>query len=125
MGRQARKTDLEKVQATLGARIRELRLRRGLSQEGLATRCDMSQKYLSELERGRKAPSFETLASIAHQGFEVRLSDLLFGVDADAAADVTHVDALLAGRPASAQKAILRAIELLLAAGATVNDASK
>jgi transcriptional regulator with XRE-family HTH domain len=67
----------------LGARIRALRTARELTQEVLADHIDRSQKYLSELERGQRSPSWETLVAIAHHGFEIKLASLMFGVDED------------------------------------------
>src|SRR5690242_4538598 len=48
------------VQHRLGARMQALRADRELTQEAVADRIGISQKYLSELERGQKSPSWET-----------------------------------------------------------------
>jgi transcriptional regulator with XRE-family HTH domain len=109
--------DVESVQRRLGQRLQQLRLERGLTQDELARRCDISQKYLSELERGEKTASFETLVALAHRGFQLRMSALLFEVDGEAQTAPRKIDDVLAGRPEAAQHAILQAIELLLGAG--------
>jgi XRE family transcriptional regulator, regulator of sulfur utilization len=109
------------IQRRLGERIQMLRLQRGLTQEQLAERVPISQKYVSELERGAKSPSWQTLVAIAHKGFEIRLASLLFAIDEDAGADVKRLDDVLAGRPKEARADLLRAVDLLLRAG----DASK
>lgn len=44
-----------------GKRLRELRIERGFTQEALAEATDLSVDFLSLVERGRNAPSFETL----------------------------------------------------------------
>lgn len=49
----------------LGARIKELRKRAGLSQDQLAEKVGIESKYLSRLEVGKRLPSFETLENIA------------------------------------------------------------
>ena len=49
----------------LGQRIKELRKARGLSQESLAERASISAKYLSDLERGKRNPTFSTAEKIA------------------------------------------------------------
>ena len=49
----------------LGARIKELRKRKGLSQDQLAEKVGIESKYLSRLEVGKRAPSFDTLEKIA------------------------------------------------------------
>ena len=105
------------AQKRLGARISDLRRQRGLTQDGLAQRCSLSQKYLSELERGEKTPSWETLVALAHRGFEIRLATLLFGVDEDFEPTLSQLDELLAGRPQAVRYDVLNAVKLLLRAG--------
>jgi len=105
------------VERRLGERIQALRHDRKLTQEQLAQRCGISQKYLSDLERGEKAPSLDTLVALAHRGFEIRLAALLYSVDEDVATEVSRLDELLAGRSLTARKNLLKAVELLLQAG--------
>src|SRR5262250_2457343 len=51
---------------SFGAVLRELRLRAGLSQEGLADKAGLSARGLSDLERGaRRAPHPSTLSRLA------------------------------------------------------------
>jgi transcriptional regulator with XRE-family HTH domain len=49
----------------VGARLRHLRRRRGLTLVEAASRAGISPQYLSEVERGRKDPSSEVLAAVA------------------------------------------------------------
>lgn len=49
----------------IGRRIKEARAKRGLTQEQLAERTDITIVYLSELERGIKLPSLTVFVSIA------------------------------------------------------------
>ena len=49
----------------LGALLRAQRLAKGLSLRELATRTNVSNAYLSELERGRHEPSLSVLRAIA------------------------------------------------------------
>jgi transcriptional regulator with XRE-family HTH domain len=102
----------------LGARIRVLRDTRELTQQVVADRLEISSKYLSELERGQRSPSWETLVAIAHQGFEIKLASLMFGIDEDIGAEVQDLSDVLAGRPKEARRDLLRAMELILRAGA-------
>ena len=83
----------------------------------LADRIDRSQKYLSELERGQKSPSWETLLAIAHQGFEIKLASLMFGIDEDVGDKAQNLSDVLAGRPEGAHRDLLHAVELMLRAG--------
>ena len=45
--------------------IKRYRKLRNLTQAKLSEACDISQDYLSEIERGKKTPSLETLITIA------------------------------------------------------------
>ena len=97
--------------------MQALRADRELTQEVVADRIGISQKYLSELERGQKSPSWETLVAIAHKGFDIKLASLMYGVDEDIGAEAKHIHDVLAGRPKEARYDVLRAVELLLRAG--------
>jgi transcriptional regulator with XRE-family HTH domain len=48
-----------------GKRLREIRAQRQMTQEQFAETLDMSVDFLSLIERGRNAPSFETLERMA------------------------------------------------------------
>lgn len=48
-----------------GEHLREIRLKRRMSQERFAEMLDISVDFLSLIERGRNAPSFETLDKMA------------------------------------------------------------
>lgn len=60
----------------LGARLRELRLERGISLSELARRAGVGKGSLSEIESGRRNPTVETLYSICGP-LEVPLTALL------------------------------------------------
>ena len=48
-----------------GERLRQIRLKRRMRQERFAEMLDISVDFLSLIERGRNAPSFETLDKMA------------------------------------------------------------
>ena len=48
----------------MGARIRNARLAAGLSQSGLAERCNLSISFLGHIERGSRKMSLETLVAV-------------------------------------------------------------
>ena len=48
----------------LGLRLRDLRLRRGLTQEELADRCELSKGFISQVERNLASPSIATLTDL-------------------------------------------------------------
>ncbi|HEY2536144.1 MAG TPA: helix-turn-helix transcriptional regulator [Solirubrobacteraceae bacterium] len=51
--------------AAFGLTIREIRNRRGVSQESLALRCALDRTYLSGIERGVRNPSLTNILKIA------------------------------------------------------------
>jgi len=60
----------------IGARLRELRLARQLTQEQLAERSGVSHKFLGEIERGVGNPTIEWLEDVA-TGLDVQVHDLV------------------------------------------------
>jgi transcriptional regulator with XRE-family HTH domain len=48
-----------------GQHLRQIRFNRRMSQERFAETLDISVDFLSLIERGRNAPSFETIEKIA------------------------------------------------------------
>lgn len=56
----------EALMATVGAQLRRLRKMRNLTLEELGRRSDVSMGLLSQIERGRGNPSFNTLVQMAH-----------------------------------------------------------
>ena len=54
-----------KLQEKLGERIRELRKARKITQAILAEKTDLSDNFIGLLERGKTAPSLETLERIS------------------------------------------------------------
>lgn len=48
----------------IGAKIKELRIRKSLTQEELADRCELSKGFISQLERDLTSPSIATLMDI-------------------------------------------------------------
>ena len=62
----------------LGQRIRDLRRKRGLTQEQLAELADLSTPYVSHLERGSKKASLAVLVRLS-ESLEVTADQLLSG----------------------------------------------
>jgi XRE family aerobic/anaerobic benzoate catabolism transcriptional regulator len=74
----SRVTDLR---GRVGARVKQLRQARRLTQEQLAERAGLSYKFIGEVERGRGNPTLTTLAALS-EALGVGLVDLL-GIDPD------------------------------------------
>lgn len=51
--------------AAFGARVRELRVGRGWSQEDFAHRADLDRTYVSGIERGRRNPTLDIIHRLA------------------------------------------------------------
>ncbi len=66
--------------AVFGTTLRELRLKRGLSQEALAHACHRHRTYISLLELGKHSPSLDTLFMLA-DALSVRPSELVRSVE--------------------------------------------
>lgn len=66
---------MKNVNEQIGQRIKEIRKVKGLTQETLSEKAEISARYLSRLEVGQQSASIETLARIAH-ALEVELRDL-------------------------------------------------
>ena len=62
-----------------GRRLRQLRIKRKLSQEELAYRVGMDVSYLSEVENGRKEPCLRKIKELA-QGLDITMSRMMRGL---------------------------------------------
>ena len=60
----------------LGRRIRELRKKKGLTQERLAEKANVDVKYLGNIERGRENPTIGTLEKLAN-ALSVKIHQIL------------------------------------------------
>lgn len=56
---------MDEVVIALGKRIRQLRMRTGLSQEKMAAVAGLDRTYYAGIERGERNPSVKQLAKIA------------------------------------------------------------
>lgn len=67
--------DMKTTRQLLGARIKEIRKLREISQEQLAEKVGLDSKFISKIEVGRSSPSLETIENIA-RALEVEIRDL-------------------------------------------------
>lgn len=67
------------ITKALGGRIRELRIRTGLSQEKFALRIGMDRTYFASVEAGRRNISIRNIKKIA-DGLGVSLGELFDGL---------------------------------------------
>ena len=55
----------EAIKAAFGQCVRELRTKKGLSQEALALACDLDRTYIGGIERGERNVSLVNIQNIA------------------------------------------------------------
>ena len=65
----------ERVNESLGLAVRELRRRRGLSQEDLAHASGLHPTYISGIERGLRNPTWRSIGRVC-EALQVRISEL-------------------------------------------------
>lgn len=61
--------------------IKYERKKRGLSQEGLALKCEIGRAYMSTVENGQRNISIQMLHQIITQGLEMSLSEFFIKYD--------------------------------------------
>ena len=69
------------INSAVGETLRELRQKKGVSQEKLADAIDSHQVYISEIENGKKIPSLTVLYKVARY-FDLSLSEFTALVEA-------------------------------------------
>ena len=69
-------SDETEIQRRFGARLRQLRKLRGLSQEDLALACGLDRTYIGGVERGERNISLLNIYKIA-ESLKVPAADLL------------------------------------------------
>lgn len=70
-------------QGAYGARIKQLRIGKGLTQEQLAERVRVTRTYIAKIENGSQVGALELAIELADL-FEVSLNYLLLGVEWEA-----------------------------------------
>lgn len=73
------------LQVVLGLRVREERLKKGLSQEILAERADVHRTYIGMVERGEKNVTLQNMTKIA-AALGLTVSDLTKDLEKNAGA---------------------------------------
>jgi len=56
---------MSQIQKALGARVRELRTKLGISQEDLAERANLDRTYISSIENGNRNVSIQNIQILA------------------------------------------------------------
>ncbi|HJB57566.1 MAG TPA: helix-turn-helix domain-containing protein [Candidatus Flavonifractor intestinipullorum] len=79
---------------SIGARIKQVRLSRGLTQAQLGARCHMADSAIRRYESGRGNPTFETLQRIA-DALEITVEYLVGGPEKELCDRFDHYGAVL------------------------------
>lgn len=103
------------TQKLVGRRIRSLRHARGLTQQELGERADLSYKYLGAVERGEENPSLLVLERIA-AGLGVELLDIFNFAHEETSPRAlrTTLNRLLAGADAAQMQLACKFLKALL-----------
>jgi len=71
---------IDRIQSPLGAALKSRRLDLGLSQEELANRAGLHRTYITDVERGSRNPSLDTIQKLA-RALQVPLSQLFLQIE--------------------------------------------
>src|SRR5271157_353495 len=71
---------VNELQVVLGRRVRDLRRKRGFSQESFADHCGLHRTYMGGIERGEHNLTVQTALTIG-KGLEMTLSNLFSGIE--------------------------------------------
>jgi transcriptional regulator with XRE-family HTH domain len=66
----------EEILIKFGARIKQLRQEKGLTQEQFAQKCGLHKNYIGMIERGERNPSLINIEVIA-KGLELTIAKLM------------------------------------------------
>jgi transcriptional regulator with XRE-family HTH domain len=98
------------IKEMIGARIKEIRAKNGLTQEAVAERMDISPKYLSSIERGKENPTLNTLIKLS-ESLEVNLGEMFSFVELeDPAKRKSQIKSLLSKADDAQLKIILKIV---------------
>jgi len=64
----------------IGARIKEIRVNRGLTQEYVSEQIDINPKYLSSIERGKENPTLNILIKLA-QSLDINIDEFFSQIE--------------------------------------------
>jgi transcriptional regulator with XRE-family HTH domain len=70
------------IKQMIGARIKEIRTKRGITQERLSERMEINPKYLSGIERGKENPTLNTLIKLS-ESLQVDIGEIFSSVEAE------------------------------------------
>ncbi len=108
---------MSNIKEIVGARIRDIRKERGLSQEELAHIANLHPTYIGKLERGERNMSVESLdkaTSALGISLEELFKNLHEPVNDQGSLLITQIVKRLYGRSIDDKKAVLKLIDVVL-----------
>ena len=69
-------TAMEDISKKFGKKVREIRLKKGLSQGDISKRLNLHRSYISGIERGVRNPSLKVIQKIA-KALEIDINKLI------------------------------------------------
>lgn len=100
--------------SAVGKRIRAVRETKGMTQEDLAAKADISPTHIGVIERGAKVPNLDTFIAIVNAlevSADVVLQDV---VDRSCESQASELSSLLAGQSPATQKKVYSALRAFL-----------
>lgn len=101
--------------SAVGKRIREMRLRTGITQESLAEKCGVNTSYIGQIERGERRPSLKTISMIA-DALGTDASMLLATTETPESAALQHLVDTVAGCSVHVINTVTKLAEVIVAA---------
>jgi len=71
--------DMENLKVKIGQRIKEMRIKKGLSQEKLALLSDLDRTYIPSIENGKRNISITVLEKLSN-ALDISVSELTKGL---------------------------------------------
>ena len=100
------------VRRRFGENIRQLRISRGLTQEALAEKCDLSVDAVRRIEWGTISPSLDTLTKLAH-GLDISLRTLFSTFEQRKRDEIGELSDFLSKRSARDARLVARLVKVL------------
>lgn len=112
-GEEDRRTE-EKITEAAAARIRQLRLEKGCSQEEVSLTAGINPAYYGQVERGLKCPTIDTLYKIS-LALDVSLPELMrVDMGAVQSSEIERLKNLLALVPSEKREQVFAAFESIV-----------
>ena len=112
-GEEDRRTE-EKITEAAAARIRQLRLEKGCSQEEVSLTAGINPAYYGQVERGLKCPTIDTLYKIS-LALDVSLPELVrVDMSAVQSSEIERIKNLLASVPSEKREQVFAAFESIV-----------